>query len=59
MGKILGRNYSDTRENKNGEIEYFIDGDWYTKKDVAEENKEIIYWHNWTYEVYADGDFPQ
>ncbi len=49
MGTILGLEYSETRENEDGETEYYVDcwDDWYTREEIKEENEELDYWIKW------------
>lgn len=54
MGTILGRDYSCKRQNDSGNFEYKVDGKWKTKEQIKDENREIIAWLNWSYEVYGD-----
>lgn len=46
MDEIYGFEYSGTRRNEYNEIEYYIDGDWYTKEEVKEMAEEISYWND-------------
>lgn len=42
MGVILGREYSDTRENDNGDTEYLLseEGEWLDEEEIS----ELDYW---------------
>lgn len=58
MGTYKGYEYSETRVNEYGEIEYNIDGEWCTKEDLDERKSQEKYWEEWAADLDRQDEDP-
>lgn len=58
MGTYKRYEYTDTRLNEYGELEYKVDGEWCTKEDLDERRSEEELWDQWANDLDRQDEDP-